>query len=226
LASVTDFLLGLFRQGALQGDKPEEAFFVRCDASTMTQQDIDQGIVNLVVGFAPLRPAEFVIIGIGSLAKDHPCASFVSRHYRIRAARYALRVMWDGETIAGVRRVRGLGQLTELMSVRDGGDPNASRVVVGPTKFEPVTIERGITRDDAFEKWAQAVQQGAAPAPRKDVRIELHDRERRLTVAWVLKRALPVKFEAPDLNAASNDVAIEELTLAYEGLELDHDPPC
>jgi len=178
------------------------------------------------VGFAPLRPAEFVIIGIGSLAKDQPCASFVSRHYRIRAARYALRVMWDGETIAGVRRVRGLGQLTELVSVRDGGDPNASRVVVGPTKFVPVTIERGSTRDDAFEKWAQAMQQGAAPAPRKDVRIELHDGERRLTVAWVLKRALPVKIEAPDLNADSSDVAIEELTLAYEGLEFDHDPPC
>jgi len=225
-ASVTDFLLRLFRQGALQGDKPQAAFFVRCDASTMTQQDIDRGIVNLVVGFAPLRPAEFVIIGIGSLAKDQPCASFVSRHYRIRAARYALRVMWDGEAIAGVRRVRGLGQLTELVSVRDGGDPNASRVVVGPTKFEPVTIERGITRDDAFEKWAQAMQQGAAPAPRKDVRIELHDGERRLTVAWVLKGALPVKIEAPDLNADSSDVAIEELTLAYEGLEFDHDPPC
>ena len=124
------------------------------------------------------------------------------------------------------RRVRGLGQLTELVSVRDGGDPNASRVVVGPTKFEPVTIERGITRDDAFEKWAQAMQQGAAPAPRKDVRIELHDGERRLTVAWVLKGALPVKIEAPDLNADSSDVAIEELTLAYEGLEFDHDPPC
>jgi phage tail-like protein len=224
--SVEDFLLGLFRQGALQGDKPQAAFFVRCDASTMTQQDIDQGILILVIGVALLKPAEFVIIGIGSRAQDQPCASFVSRHYRILAARYALRVMWDGETIAGVRRVRGLGQLTELVSVREGGDPNASRVVVGPTKLEPVTIERGITRDDAFEKWAQAMREGAGAAPRKDVRIELHDGERRLTVAWVLKRALPVKFEAPDLNAASNDVAIEELTLAYEGLELDHDPPC
>src|SRR5262249_34214567 len=76
------------------------------------------------------------------------------------------------------------------------GDPNASRIIVGPTKFEPVTIERGITRDDAFEKWAQAMQQGAGPPPRKDVRIELHDGERRLTVAWVLKRALVIKFEA------------------------------
>jgi uncharacterized protein len=224
--SVSDFLLGLFRQGALQGDKPQAAFFVRCDASTMTQQDIDQGILILVIGVALLRPAEFVIIGIGSRAQDQPCASFLSRHYRIRAARYTLRVLWDGEAIAGVRRVRGLGQLTDLVSVRDGGDPNASRVVVGPTKFEPVTIERGITRDDAFEKWAQAMRQGAGGAPRKDVRIELHDGELRLTVAWVLKGALPVKIEAPDLNATSNDVAIEQLTLAYEGLEFDDNPPC
>ena len=226
--SVADFLLGLFRQGALQGDKPEAAFFVRCDASTMTQHDIDQGILILVIGVAPLRPAEFVIIGIGSFGKDHGHASFISRHYRIHTARYTLRVMWDGQEIAGVRRVRGLGQLTELITVHDGSDPNASRVIVGPTKFEAVTIERGITHDDAFEKWAQAMQQGAGPAPRKDVRVELHDGERRLTVAWVLKAALPIKFEAPDLNGASNDVAMEQLTLAYEGLglERDDDPPC
>ncbi len=226
--SVEDFLLGLFRQGALQGDKPQEAFFVRCDASTMTQHDIDQGILILVIGVAPLRPAEFVIIGIGSFGKDHGHASFISRHYRIHTPRYTLRVMWDGQEIAGVRRVRGLGQLTELITVHDGSDPNASRVIVGPTKFEAVTIERGITHDDAFEKWAQAMQQGAGPAPRKDVRVELHDGERRLTVAWVLKAALPIKFEAPDLNGASNDVAMEQLTLAYEGLglERDDDPPC
>src|SRR5215813_1613469 len=193
---------------------------------SITRQDVDRGIVKLVVGFAPLRPAEFVIIGIGTLARDQPCPSFVSRHYRIRAARYALCVVWDGEAIAGVRRVRGLGQLTELVSVRDGGDPNASRVIVGPTKFEPVTLARGITRDDAFEKWAQAMRQGVAPPPQEDVRIELHDGERRLTVAWVLKGALPVKIEAPDLNADSSDVAMEELTLAYEGLEFDDNPPC
>jgi phage tail-like protein len=222
--SVEDFLLGLFRQGALQGDKPQEAFFVRCDASTMTQQEIDRGIVNLVVGFAPLKPAEFVIIGIGSSGKAHSSTSFVLRHYRIHTARYSLNVMWDGEQIAGVRRVRGLGQLTELVTVHDGSDPNASRIIVGPTKFEAVTIERGITHDDAFEKWAQAMQQSAGPAPRKDVRIELHDNERRITVAWVLRGALPIKLEAPDLNAAGNDVAIEQLTLAYEGLDRD-DPP-
>lgn len=96
---------------------------MRCDASTMTQHDIDQGILILVIGVAPLRPAEFVIIGIGSFGKDHGHASFISRHYRIHTARYTLRVMWDGQEIAGVRRVRGLGQLTELITVHDGSDP-------------------------------------------------------------------------------------------------------
>src|SRR5262249_37896353 len=99
----------------------------------------------------------------------------------------------------------GLGQLPELVSVREGGDPNASRVIVGPTKFEPMTIARGITRDDAFEKWAQAMRQGAAPPPRKDVRIELHDGERRPTVAWVLKGGLAGKIEAPDLNSGPRE---------------------
>jgi phage tail-like protein len=224
-ASVEDFLFGLFRQGAFQGDMPQQAFFVRCDVSTMTQHDIEQGIINLVVGFAPLKPAEFVIVGIGSLAKDDGCARLLSRHYRIHTARHALRVTWDGQAIAGVRRVRGLGQLTELISVRDGGDPDRSSSIVGPTKFEPVTITRGLSRDTAFEKWAQAMRHGTGPAPRKDVRIEMHDNARRITFAWVLKGALPIKFEAPDLDAAATDVAVEELTLAYDGLELE-DPTC
>ena len=217
-ASVADFLHGLFREGAFAGDRPEQAFFVRCDASTMTQQDIDHGIIHVVVGFAPLRPAEFVIIDIGTV---------LSQRYRIRTGRYTLRVMWDGQLIAGVIRVRGLGQLTELTTVREGGDPNSSRLVVGPTTFAPVTLVRPVARDEAFATWAQAMPHagGAAPAQRKDVRIELHDGERGRIAAWVLKDALPVKFEAPDFNAASSDVAIEELTLAHEGLQrADHDP--
>ena len=54
----------LFRRGAFQGATPREAFFVRCDADTTTQYDIDRGIVNILVGFAPLKPAEFVVISI------------------------------------------------------------------------------------------------------------------------------------------------------------------
>jgi phage tail-like protein len=224
-ASIAHFLHGLFSRGALLGGKAEEAYFVRCDATTMTQQDIEQGVVHVVVGFAPLAPAEFVVLGIGGWRKDHPPASFIAQRYCIRTARYALRVVWDGNAVVGVTRVRGLGQLTELVTVHEGSDPNSPRVIVGPTKFEPVTLERGLTRDNAFERWAQEMQQGGtAPPPRKDVRIELHDRERRSTVVWRLKNALPVKYEAPDFNAAGTDIAIEQLTLAYEGLMRD-DPP-
>jgi phage tail sheath protein FI len=66
--TVTDFMLSLFRQGAFKGTTPSQAFQVKCDASTTTQTDIDQGIVNIVVAFAPLKPAEFVVIKIAQLA--------------------------------------------------------------------------------------------------------------------------------------------------------------
>jgi phage tail sheath protein FI len=62
--SLGAFMQDLFRQGAFQGRTPREAYFVHCDATTTTQYDIDRGIVNIIVGFAPLKPAEFVVISI------------------------------------------------------------------------------------------------------------------------------------------------------------------
>ena len=66
--NVGAFMHNLFRQGAFQGSSPREAYLVKCDKETTTQNDIDLGIVNIVVGFAPLKPAEFVIIKIQQLA--------------------------------------------------------------------------------------------------------------------------------------------------------------
>lgn len=62
------FMQNLFRQGAFQGKTPREAYFVKCDRETTTQNDINLGIVNIVVGFAPLKPAEFVVIKIQQIA--------------------------------------------------------------------------------------------------------------------------------------------------------------
>lgn len=61
---VQDFLVNLWRQGALVGEKPEQAYFVTCDRTTMTQTEIDEGFVNVLVGFAPIKPAEFVIVRV------------------------------------------------------------------------------------------------------------------------------------------------------------------
>lgn len=66
--NVGSFMQDLFRKGAFQGTTPREAYFVRCDKNTTTQSDIDKGVVNILVGFAPLKPAEFVVIQIQQMA--------------------------------------------------------------------------------------------------------------------------------------------------------------
>jgi phage tail sheath protein FI len=68
--AIGGFMQNLFRQGAFQGSTPAEAYLVKCDNETTTQADIDRGIVNVIVGFAPLKPAEFIIIKIQQLARE------------------------------------------------------------------------------------------------------------------------------------------------------------
>jgi hypothetical protein len=65
--SVGAFMNGLFGRGAFQGTTPSQAYFVKCDRQTNPQEDIDRGITNIIVGFAPLKPAEFVLISIQQL---------------------------------------------------------------------------------------------------------------------------------------------------------------
>jgi phage tail sheath protein FI len=70
--NIGAFMQNLFRQGAFQGKSPREAYFVKCDRETTTQTDINLGIVNIIVGFAPLKPAEFVVIKLQQIAGDIP----------------------------------------------------------------------------------------------------------------------------------------------------------
>jgi phage tail sheath protein FI len=65
--NVGAFMQTLFLKGAFQGQTPDQAYFVKCDGETTTQTDIDNGVVNILVGFAPLKPAEFVVIQIEQL---------------------------------------------------------------------------------------------------------------------------------------------------------------
>ncbi|HBA55067.1 MAG TPA: phage tail protein, partial [Syntrophorhabdus aromaticivorans] len=66
--NINSFMMTLYRQGAFQGSTPSQAFFVKCDSETTTQDDINLGIVNVLVGFAPLKPAEFVVVKISQKA--------------------------------------------------------------------------------------------------------------------------------------------------------------
>ncbi|HEY1404927.1 MAG TPA: phage tail sheath C-terminal domain-containing protein, partial [Pyrinomonadaceae bacterium] len=69
-ATIRNFLITVWRSGALEGTKPDEAFFVKCDRTTMTQADIDNGRLICVIGIAPVKPAEFVIFRIQQKTRD------------------------------------------------------------------------------------------------------------------------------------------------------------
>src|SRR5262245_15451016 len=71
--------------------------------------------------------------------------------------KFKFRVKWDGRYVAGVSKVSALKRVTEVIHHREGGDPSSARLSPGLTKFEPVTLERGVTHDPEFEAWANQV---------------------------------------------------------------------
>ena len=108
----------------------------------------------------------------------------------------------------------------EVIEYREGGDRvNSARKLPGLAKYPNVTLKRGITgRTDLFEWW-KSVRDGQAQ--RRDVTITLLDEQRQAVLRWHLRNAFPVKIEGPSLNASGNEVAIETLELAHEGLEVE-----
>ena len=71
---------------------------------------------------------------------------------------FKFRVKWDGRYVAGVSKVGGLKRTTEVVKHREGGDPSSSRKSPGRTEYEAITLERGVTHDVEFEKWANKIQ--------------------------------------------------------------------
>src|SRR5438874_1842177 len=118
---------------------------------------------------------------------------------------FKFRVKWDGRYVAGVSKVGSLRRTTEVTRHSEGGDPTTSRKSPGRTEYEPITLERGITRDGEFEKWAnQVFKLGGGPAPefRKDVILEVYDEAGRIALAYKIYRCWVSEYQAlPDLDA-------------------------
>ena len=145
---------------------------------------------------------------------------------------FKFRVKWDGRYVAGVSKVSALKRSTEVVEFREGGDPSTSRKSPGRTKFDPITLERGVTHDKEFEQWANKVWNfgsglGAEVSLRdfrKNVIIELYNEAGQLAIAYKVFRAWVSEFQAlPDLDANANAVAIQTLKLENEGWERDTD---
>jgi phage tail-like protein len=145
---------------------------------------------------------------------------------------FKFRVKWDGRYVAGVSKVSALKRSTEVVEHREGGDPSTSRKSPGRNKFEAITLERGVTHDTEFEKWANKVWNygsglGAEVSLkdfRKDVIIDMYNEAGQLVLAYKVYRCWVSDYQAlPDLDANANAVAIQSIKLENEGWERDYD---
>lgn len=141
---------------------------------------------------------------------------------------FRFRVLFGGVTVAGVSKVSGLKRTIEPVTHRDGGDLSTKRISPGLASFEPITIERGITHDDAFEQWALSVYNpdGAGLVSlrnfRRDISIELYNLQGVKVRAWNAFRCWVSEFTAvPELDANANGVAFESIVLQNEGFVRD-----
>lgn len=143
---------------------------------------------------------------------------------------FKFRIKWDGRYVAGVSKISALSRTTEVVEHREGGDPSTVRKSPGQTKFEAITLERGVTHDTEFEKWANKVWNlgsglGAEISLRdfrKDVIIEVYNEAGQLAISYSVLRCWPSEYQAlPELDASANAVAIQTLKLENEGWERD-----
>ena len=143
---------------------------------------------------------------------------------------FKFRVKWDGKYVAGLSKCSALKRTTEVVEHREGGDPSTSHKSPGRSKYEAITLERGVTHDLEFEQWANKVWNFGAGAGkevslkdfRKDLIIELYNEAGQLVIAYKVFRAWVSEFQAlPDLDANANAVAIQHLKLENEGWERD-----
>ena len=145
---------------------------------------------------------------------------------------FKFRVKWDGRYVAGISKAGALKRSSELVEHREGGDASTTRKSPGRTKFEAITLERGVTHDTEFEKWANKVWNfgsglGAEVSLkdfRKDLILEVYNEAGQLALAYKLFRCWVSEFQAlPDLDANANAVAIQHIKLENEGWERDYD---
>jgi phage tail-like protein len=143
---------------------------------------------------------------------------------------FKFRLKWNGKYVAGVSKVSSLKRSTEAINFREGGDPSTSRVQPGQTKFEPITLERGVTLDLEFESWVRQVwnfraglgMESSLASFRRDITLEFYNDAGQLVYAYNIYRCWPSEYEAlPELDASANAVAIQTLVLQNEGWERD-----
>jgi len=191
-----------------------------------------------------LKPAEFVVTRIQQAAGSRQQARSWHKEqtamyqFTVNPQRFdpyknfKFRISWDGRYVAGVSNVAALNRSTSVVEHRASGDPSTSRTAPGRTEFPPITLERGVTHDAEFERWANKVwNSGADPDAevsledfRNDVIIEVCNEAGQVALAFKVFRCWVSNFQAqPNLDANANAIAIQSIKLENEGWERDLD---
>ena len=143
---------------------------------------------------------------------------------------FKFRVKFDKEYVAGVSKVSALKRTTEVVEHREGGDPSSSHKSPGRTKYEPITMERGVTHDLEFENWANRVwnyenaqaknseTEVSLKDFRKDLILDVFNEAGQKVISYKIFRCWVSEYQAlPDLDANANAVAIQTIKLENEG---------
>lgn len=145
---------------------------------------------------------------------------------------FKFRVLWDGKAVLGVSKVSSLKRTTEVVKHRSGGENSYDHKSPGRSTYEAVTLERGVTHDLEFEKWANAVQRYAGDSAmelagyKKDLTLEVLNEKSQVALRYFLFRCWVSEFVTlPDLDANANAVAIEHIKIELEGWVRDVDTP-
>jgi phage tail-like protein len=147
---------------------------------------------------------------------------------------FKFRLKWDGRYVAGISKCSALKRTTEVVKHREGGDPSSTRKSPGRTEYEAITLERGVTHDPEFEKWAGKVwnfraglgAEASLKDFRKDILLEVYNEAGQLALAYKIYRCWVSEFQTlSDLDANANAVAIQHIKLENEGWERDVEVP-
>ena len=143
---------------------------------------------------------------------------------------FKFRVKWDGKFVAGVSKMTALKRTTEVVRHRHGGEHSSSRKSPGRTEYEAITLERGVTHDTEFERWANKVWNfGGGPGAetslkdfRKDIIIDLFNEAGQKVISYRVFRCWVSEYQAlPEMDANANAIAIQTLKLENEGWTRD-----
>ncbi len=145
---------------------------------------------------------------------------------------YNFQVKWNNNYVASVNKVTGLERSTQVVKWRSGGQPQTTYCIPGQTDYSPITLEQGVTFDVTFEQWANKIwylpntqkfgQEVSLADFRQQVTLEMYNQAGQLVLRYFLYNCWPSEYKAlPELDASSDTVALESLTLQNEGWNRD-----